>query len=1070
MPSNFDSFQVHSSPPSSPFHDITNMEERALVDGDNSPVGSSSSGSLHARPCCQIFDIDRARPAAAPLLPNPRATSASHRHPSKPIWVVGNNFQLPKQRALPHDLLISPSCHFQAPALDTQRQRSRGNAIHTVKANSGISNLTTTASRHENRISVIERWHLWFRSSQPARAYGIPISTSHLAPQRHTAAFSRERDPYSQANSGISNPTITSSHLHNTYHHLHSHFPYIALFTLTSFSTSGHAHTPSLATTLKSTLAVVDDDDELATPVTHLPWLRHVRLSFPPTTSPILVRLHAFVVAVSGLSSMRSVCVDRGFNSSSSFVDLSGDVELIVCSAERRSTTRKAPPPIAVCCHPRDLVVELTVSSCADRRRRGRSRYSPLADAFVDVELVASSTLTTFARPSLVAACLVANLPACVLNVDTALAVNDSRSSVDSSNRTGAIRRTDPPSISPTCEYMLVPAPISAFRPAIDGFDSWTSPTTMARPSAHRGACAVAAVRKELVVVVAHALQIQCTAFGASWMATASASDAAVDSRGSCWYQGRAMKRGGRVYGTRGHFYSSMRDFRRRLSSSRTPSNDACLRPRRHGPESIAVHPRRVFGAGLEVFGAHLGTDPAPISSVKGIGQKQLHTPAPSTSTPAPEYTTSTSTPPPPTPSPPPRDLVTDPRALFALISSVPPQTLHSYCLSHLNPAKFPPLPSASPKSRKTQTPRKPPTAGTTASAILSRNAHRRRRSMSTTSTLAPDGDDDDDDLSHDDDKLTPEALTVLTDFFRTLVPPPQLHCVRCHKAYFDLENTDTSCRVPHDDDSALVERVGVSSSSADAATYQTLWGCCGGVVEGDGDQGPPDGWCYEGMHTIDTRRARFRADSSLQDDKLVSCAARRCFRARREESESSDEERPVRAKRKRAVTLKSEEDARSVASSRRATRKGEDEEAPKKKRRASRKPAEVDDDEQEVPKRKRRAARKPISPEEVHDDDDMDVEPQSPPATPRRSSRPPKSTAKARSQSRKPASKLGNEIPRARSQSPVRSKLKNRLSVRDLGNETDTATPPVKRGRGRPRKNLVEVVDSSVMNEIEMT
>ncbi|KAF5325965.1 hypothetical protein D9611_000502 [Ephemerocybe angulata] len=334
----------------------------------------------------------------------------------------------------------------------------------------------------------------------------------------------------------------------------------------------------------------------------------------------------------------------------------------------------------------------------------------------------------------------------------------------------------------------------------------------------------------------------------------------------------------------------------------------------------------------------------------------------------------------------------------------------------------------------------------------------------------------DDDDEAQNDDKLTPEALTLLTEFFRTLVPPPQLHCVRCHKSYFDLENTDTSCRVPHDDDSTLVERVGVSSS-AESATYQTLWGCCGGV-------GPPDGWCYEGMHTIDTRRARFRADSRLQDDKLVSCAARRCFKARREESESSDEERPVRAKRKRAVTLRSEEDARSVTSSRRGARKGEDEEAPKKKRRASRKPAEVDDDEQEVPKRKgrtaeddeppkrkRRAARKPISPEEVHDDDDdMDVEPQSPPATPRRSSRPPKSSAKARSQSRKPVSKLGNEIPRARSQSPVRSKLKNRLSVRDLGNETDTATPPVKRGRGRPRKNLVEVVDSSVMNEIEMT
>jgi hypothetical protein len=29
------------------------------------------------------------------------------------------------------------------------------------------------------------------------------------------------------------------------------------------------------------------------------------------------------------------------------------------------------------------------------------------------------------------------------------------------------------------------------------------------------------------------------------------------------------------------------------------------------------------------------------------------------------------------------------------------------------------------------------------------------------------------------------------------------------------------------------------------------LWGCCGKTVEGDGDMGPPDGWCYEGMHTV---------------------------------------------------------------------------------------------------------------------------------------------------------------------------------------------------------------------------
>jgi hypothetical protein len=51
---------------------------------------------------------------------------------------------------------------------------------------------------------------------------------------------------------------------------------------------------------------------------------------------------------------------------------------------------------------------------------------------------------------------------------------------------------------------------------------------------------------------------------------------------------------------------------------------------------------------------------------------------------------------------------------------------------------------------------------------------------------------------------------------------------------------------VAHDDDSAEVERVGKASGG-----YQTLWGCCGKTVEGDGDMGPPDGWCYEGKHTV---------------------------------------------------------------------------------------------------------------------------------------------------------------------------------------------------------------------------
>lgn len=60
------------------------------------------------------------------------------------------------------------------------------------------------------------------------------------------------------------------------------------------------------------------------------------------------------------------------------------------------------------------------------------------------------------------------------------------------------------------------------------------------------------------------------------------------------------------------------------------------------------------------------------------------------------------------------------------------------------------------------------------------------------------------------------------------------------------MENDDRSCLIGHDDDSAEVERVGRASGG-----YETLWGCCGKTVEGDGDMGPPDGWCYEGKHTV---------------------------------------------------------------------------------------------------------------------------------------------------------------------------------------------------------------------------
>jgi len=60
---------------------------------------------------------------------------------------------------------------------------------------------------------------------------------------------------------------------------------------------------------------------------------------------------------------------------------------------------------------------------------------------------------------------------------------------------------------------------------------------------------------------------------------------------------------------------------------------------------------------------------------------------------------------------------------------------------------------------------------------------------------------------------------------------------------------------------------------------------------------GPPDGWCYEGKHTVDPKRARFRADSTPHDDKLATCAQMRCFAP------------PVTAKRARSTRKRARKD-----------------------------------------------------------------------------------------------------------------------------------------------------------------
>ncbi|KAK7053087.1 hypothetical protein VNI00_004408 [Paramarasmius palmivorus] len=413
---------------------------------------------------------------------------------------------------------------------------------------------------------------------------------------------------------------------------------------------------------------------------------------------------------------------------------------------------------------------------------------------------------------------------------------------------------------------------------------------------------------------------------------------------------------------------------------------------------------------------------------------------------------------PPDTPSPPahPLDadlgLITSPAALYELVSSVPAKTLHEYTLNHL----IPPPPD-------------------------SRRAAQLQLPIHTPSSI---------------------TLTHLTSFFSALRPPPRLHCVRCHNFYFDVENSDRSCLVAHDDESAEVERVGVGKGKSDAGTqYETLWGCCGKTVEGDGDMGPPDGWCYEGKHTTDPKRARFRADSSIHNDKLTSCSRLKCYEPKPEpEDVSSSDESEKRSRQRKRTTRKrarradddGDEEREANVDATSATLVNEDsisvgssKDKPKKTPAKPRKKrAKTTNDDK---------AFKPEGTPSEDEDDDMDVD-ETASVTSKRKSRAKPKTKAARSSSKAPASRrkpaansasasdqgtpAGPSSPRmappSSPGSPTKSVRPRKQSVvfsRDAKSGDESASEkrsskPRSSVGGRKSKKLEEIVQSSIDGE----
>ncbi|KAK1234334.1 hypothetical protein PQX77_002473 [Marasmius sp. AFHP31] len=394
---------------------------------------------------------------------------------------------------------------------------------------------------------------------------------------------------------------------------------------------------------------------------------------------------------------------------------------------------------------------------------------------------------------------------------------------------------------------------------------------------------------------------------------------------------------------------------------------------------------------------------------------------------------------PPDTPSPPPAHpmdndlgLITDPSALYELISSVPAKTLHEYTLTHLIP------PSADSKRG---------------------NQPNAKHPIHTPSSV---------------------TLTHLTSFFSSLTPPPSLHCVRCHKFYFEVENGDRSCLVAHDDESAEVERVGAGRGES-GTQYETLWGCCGKTVEGDGDMGPPDGWCYEGKHTTDTKRARFRADSTIHDDKLTSCKRHKCFEPKKEvEEEYSSDGSSDRRSRPRKRAAPTRKRARQVEDDGEQERAQEEDGATFAAPASPPKAAEIEDDSVSVSSkaqgkqsavkkpRKKRAkttqdekAFKPDGTPSADEEDDMDVDDSISMASKRKPRAKPKS---------KVVKKKTMSISDVETTTPPKSVSRSSPTRSARGGRSASKTPAKPRstvGGVRKTKKLDEVVSSSVAGEL---
>jgi hypothetical protein len=129
-----------------------------------------------------------------------------------------------------------------------------------------------------------------------------------------------------------------------------------------------------------------------------------------------------------------------------------------------------------------------------------------------------------------------------------------------------------------------------------------------------------------------------------------------------------------------------------------------------------------------------------------------------------------------------------------------------------------------------------------------------------------------------------PKTSAGEVDMLSTILSPlasaatTKLHCVRCHKSYFEHDNNTKACRITHD---GRAEGVWNDDYDEDAMVEER---CCGLVYAEDD---VPSKWCIVREHTTKVEEVNYYDEDKEDDDEemnmlVVTCAQKGCLKKRK--------------------------------------------------------------------------------------------------------------------------------------------------------------------------------------------